>query len=134
MSGVRARMVMNARAGFDLAVRLREEGAPLGDVFSFVSGLYFRGKSAYASAFAAPPPGVPGSLVITAGRGLVSPETRIGVGDLVAIAAVPIDLTDARYRDPLVRDASNLNKSIPPSCEVVLLGSIATSAAARSGC
>jgi len=127
MSGVRARMVMNARAGFDLAVRLREEGAPLGDVFSFVSGLYFRGKSAYASAFAAPPPGVPGSLVITAGRGLVSPETRIGVGDLVAIAAVPIDLTDARYRDPLVRDASNLNKSIPPSCEVVLLGSIATS-------
>ena len=127
MSGVRARMVTNAAAGFGLAVRLREEGAALGDVFTFVSGLYFRGKSAYASAFAAPPPGVPGSLVITAGRGLLSPETLISVGDLLAIAAVPIDLSDARYRDPLVRDALSLHQSIPSSCEVVLLGSIATS-------
>jgi hypothetical protein len=31
-----------------------------------------------------------------------------------------------RYRDPLVRDALSLNQSLPPECEVVLLGSIAT--------
>ena len=31
------------------------EGAALGDVFAFVSGLYFRGKLTYARRFAAPP-------------------------------------------------------------------------------
>src|SRR5579862_765271 len=123
MSGVRGRMVANAHAEFELAVRLRQEGASLGDIFSFVSGLYFRGKSMYAAAFAAPPPG---SLVITAGRGLLPPHTRIQIADLHAIAAVPIDLSNARYRDPLVRDALSLNQSLPPECEVVLLGSIAT--------
>ncbi len=127
MSGVRGRLVTRAEAEFDLAVRLRQEGATLGNVFSFISGLYFRGKSMYASAFAAPPSGAPASLVITAGRGLLPPETLIRVGDLLAIAEVPIDLADARYRDPLVRDASSLNQSLPPSCAVVLLGSIATS-------
>ncbi len=126
MSGVRGRIVTNPRAEFELAVRLREQGATLGEIFAFVSGLYFRGKSLYAAAFAAPPPGGPGSLVITAGRGLLSPQTVINIGDLHAIAAVPIDLSDPRYRDPLERDAQRLNKSIPPDCEVVLLGSIAT--------
>jgi hypothetical protein len=125
-SGPRARMVMNERAEFELAVRLRREGAPLGDIFGFISGLYFRGKSAYSNAFAVPPPGVAGSLVITAGRGLVPPETLIGFADLLAIAAVPIDLGEPRYRDPFERDAVRLYKTISPDCEVVLLGSIAT--------
>ena len=41
---------------FPVAAALRsEEGASLGEVFSFVSGLYFRGKLAYAEAFARPP-------------------------------------------------------------------------------
>src|SRR5712691_10328264 len=105
MSGVPGRIVTNPRAEFDVAVRLREQGASLGEIFAFVSGLYFRGKSMYASPLAAPPPGVPGSLVITAGRGLLSPETLISIADLHAIAAVPIDLTDPRYLDPLERDA-----------------------------
>ena len=48
-------MVMNERATFDLAVRLRGEGALLGDLYAFISGLYFRGKFAYSSAFAVPP-------------------------------------------------------------------------------
>ena len=42
--GVRARMLLSGRAQFDLAVRLRREGLPLGEIFSFISGLYFRGK------------------------------------------------------------------------------------------
>ena len=55
-AGVRARMVMSERATFPLAARLRSaEGAPIGDVFSFLSGLYFRGKVTYARAFASPP-------------------------------------------------------------------------------
>ena len=51
----------NAQARFELARRLaRGHGPPLGEVFAFLSGLYFRGKLAYARAFARPPGGVPG--------------------------------------------------------------------------
>src|SRR5260370_18194961 len=69
-SGARARMVMNERAEFELAIRLRLEGAPLGEVFEFINGLYFRGKSAYCTAFAAPPPHLPCSPVAPAPRAI----------------------------------------------------------------
>jgi hypothetical protein len=121
-----ARLALNPRAEFDLAVRLRGEGAPLGDVYAFISGLYFRGKLAYSKAFAAPPPGAPGSLVITPGRGLVSLETLITIEDLRAIAAVRIDLDDPSYRAPLERDARSLDEAAGPDCRYVLLGSLAT--------
>jgi hypothetical protein len=120
-------MVLNECAEFDLAVRLRDEGAALGDLFAFISGLYFRGKFAYSSAFAAPPSGAPGSLVITAGRGLLPPETKMSLSDMRALAGVPIDLANPFYRDPFERDARSLFKTLPQDCEVVLLGSIATS-------
>ncbi len=119
-------MVLGGRSKFDLAVRLRGEGAPLGEVFSFISGLYFRGKLAYAEAFAAPPAGVPGSLVITAGRGLLPPDTPVTLAELRDIAAVPIDRADPRYRAPLERDARILAGATGPECEFVLLGSVAT--------
>ena len=41
-------MTLRDQARFDLAVRLRQEGAPIGEVFSFISGLYFRGKVVYS--------------------------------------------------------------------------------------
>lgn len=110
---------MNETAEFELAVRLRGEGAPLGEVFAFISGLYFRGKMAYANAFGTP-------LVITAGRGLLPPDTLITLSDLREIAAVPIDLAHPLYRQPLERDALQLHKTLTPGREVVLLGSIAT--------
>jgi hypothetical protein len=110
---------MNQAAPFELARRLCREGAALGDVFAFISGLYFRGKIAYSTAFGTP-------LVITAGRGLLPPETLITVDDLRAIAAVPVDLADPLYRKPLERDALQLHRSLDPDCEVVLLGSLAT--------
>jgi hypothetical protein len=119
-------MVMNERAQFDLAVKLRREGAPLGEVFSFLSGLYFRGKLAYAEAFAAPPPGVPGSVVITAGRGLLPPETPITAEQMREISGVPIDASNPRYRLPLERDARILDAAAGPDCDLVLLGSVAT--------
>jgi len=124
--GERARMLLNERAQFELAVRLRQSGAPLGEVFAFMSGLYFRGKLAYARAFGAPPPGLGGSYVITAGRGLVPSEKQVTAQDLREIAAVPIDAADQRYREPLERDARALAQLAPPPCEIVLLGSVAT--------
>ena len=46
-------MLLNPRAQFSLAVRLREpDGAEIGEVFSFLSKLYFRGKLTYAREFA----------------------------------------------------------------------------------
>src|SRR4029079_11763891 len=95
-SGQRATLLFNERAQFFLARRLREQGAPLGEVFSFLSGLYFRGKLMYARAFSQPPVehGTPRRAfpteitVITAGRGLLDPETIVGLEDLRAFAAV----------------------------------------------
>jgi hypothetical protein len=119
-------MVLNDRAQFDLAVNLRQGGAPLGEVFQFISGLYFRGKAAYSRAFAAPPRGVPASVVITAGFGLIPPETVVTIEQLRAIAAVPIDASEARYRAPLERDAALLAEAAGPDCDFILLGSVAT--------
>lgn len=119
-------MVLNGTAGFDLAVRLREGSAQLGEVFAFISGLYFRGKLAYSAAFAAPPAGVPGALVITGGMGLAPPETRIDIEQLRRIASVPVDAADARYREPLDRDARLLESAMGRAGDVVLLGSVAT--------
>jgi hypothetical protein len=68
--GERAQFVFDEHARFDLARRLRtRDGAPLGEVMSFLSGLYFRGKLAYALRFACPPMGVPGVFVITPCQG-----------------------------------------------------------------
>ncbi|MGH6915637.1 MAG: hypothetical protein ACREH3_18265, partial [Geminicoccales bacterium] len=81
--GVRARIVASPEAGFPLACQLRSgAGAPLGDVFSFVSGLYFRGKLAYARRFARPPDPDEavvggGVLVITPSAGLRSADTPV---------------------------------------------------------
>jgi hypothetical protein len=124
--GVRAKMIMSENAGFILARRLRNDGLPLGELFSFISGLYFRGKLAYARAFASPPVGMPGILVITAGRGLVSPDALMTHDEMVEIADVPVDANDPRYREPLERDAQELLRRAGKRCEIVLLGSIAT--------
>lgn len=127
--GERARLVLRHGAQFDLARRLRKrEGAALGEVFSFLSGLYFRGKLTYASSFARPPAGVPGVLVITPCQGLRPPDVRVAVRDLRRYAKVDIATDDPRYREPLVRDAWSLRGSLEklPAWEVILLGSVAT--------
>jgi hypothetical protein len=124
--GLRAKMIMSENARFILARRLRNDGLPIGELFTFISGLYFRGKLAYAQTFASPPAKVPGIFVITAGRGLVAPETLVSHDDLLEIAGVPVDARDPRYRHPLERDAQELFRHAGKRCEVVLLGSIAT--------
>jgi hypothetical protein len=124
-AGVRARMVLSESAGFDLAVRLRDGGVEIGELFSFISGLYFRGKIAYAQAFAAPPDGVGGVHVITAAGGLLPPHTQVTLESMRRLAGVAIDPADDRYRLPLERDARSLDASAGPDCEIVLLGSVA---------
>jgi len=118
---------MSERAQFDLARRLRSaEGATLAEVFTFLSGLYFRGKIAYANVFARVRNGNSGALVITPTRGLVDAHSFITLDDLREFAEVDVDLADARYRKPLERDARKLAKKLSPRCEVILLGSIAS--------
>ena len=124
--GARAQVVLREQARFDLAERLRAGAASLGEVFTFMSGLYFRGKLAYATRFAAPPEGCPGVLVITPDRGLLSPDTRITHRDLRAFARVPIDAGERRYVRPFREAAEQLRTRLGERAEVVLLGSIAT--------
>ncbi len=126
--GKRATLLFNDRAEFDIARRVREQpGAPLGDVFSFLSGLYFRGKLAYAREFQNPPPRrAPGIQIITATDGLYSPGSLVRLRDLERFATVPIDADESRYRYPLERDAGKIAERIGPKCQIVLLGSVAT--------
>jgi hypothetical protein len=125
--GERARLILSDHARFELARRLRgKRGAPIAEVFTFLSGLYFRGKIAYATAFARPVRGTPGILVITPTRGLVDATTRIGLEDLREFAAVDIQEDDPRYRLPIERDARRLAQKLPADSEIILLGSIAT--------
>jgi hypothetical protein len=124
--GKRAAMLLAPTAEFALAAALRSGGAPLADVFSFLSGLYFRGKIAYARAFARPREGVGGAFVITSCRGLRSPDERIDGATLREFAAVPIDSAEQRYHRPLALDARALAEAAGDDCEIVLLGSIAT--------
>ena len=119
--GRRAKMLLNPKATFPLAVQLRSEGAPIGDVFAFLSGLYFRGKIAYASAFADG-----ASFVITTDRGLVPPDTRVTHEDIVRFAGIDLASGDERFRGPLRRTAERLNTALGGGGNVVLLGSIAT--------
>ena len=120
-------MLLSPNASFDLAERVRSaEGASLGDVFAFLSGLYFRGKLAYARAFARQPGERPSTFVITTDRGLVVPHTHVHRHDLLSFCAIDIASGDERYVSPLRRDAKRLAGEIGGETRIVLLGSIAT--------
>jgi hypothetical protein len=130
--GRRASQVISDKAEFALARRLRSpEGATLGETFAFMSGLYFRGKLAYARRFAAPPdPGDPlvagGVLVITPNAGLRGADVAVTRDSIRRFAGEPIDLENERYLRPLERSARTLRAAVGAECEVVLLGSVAS--------
>jgi hypothetical protein len=117
--GERAQLLFNPRARFDLAQRLRTDGATLGEVFSFLSGLYFRGKLAYAERFGLP-------LVITTNAGLLPADTRVTLDMLRAAARVDIKARNPRYRRPLLAAAQTVASHLGPDGVVTLLGSIAS--------
>lgn len=122
--GKRAAMLLNDRAEFPLAVRLRSAGLTIGEAFSFLSGLYFRGKLAYAERFARPPTGEPGVQVITTDRGLLAADAPVSIADLRKFGSVDIRSDHPPYRAPLERDVTRLLRQ--GNAEVVLLGSVAT--------
>src|SRR5687768_17475078 len=81
-SGRRAQLLTRPLAKFELARQVQIGAATLGEVFTFCSGLYFRGKLIYARRFARPSASLPGTLIITPSRGLVPAETNVGLADL----------------------------------------------------
>ncbi|MBC8105142.1 MAG: hypothetical protein H7Z14_01010 [Anaerolineae bacterium] len=105
------------------------KGAAIADVFSFLSGLYFRGKIAYARSFGvAPQRSIAPAYVITSTHGLVSIDTHVTADDLIAMRDVPIDADEPRYRGAIETDVARIlrAKNCDANCRFVLLGSIAT--------
>ena len=126
-NGQRARWIFKKTARSDLAKRLRSpEGAPLGEVYTFLSALYFRGKLAYARAFARPPVSGQGVFIITPTAGLLSHDTMIRLARLRGFSRSSISEKNPRYRVSLVRTVKRLAAELDSDCEVVLLGSIAS--------
>ena len=125
-NGLRARWVLKKTSRSELAQRLRAGGAPLGEVFSFLSALYFRGKLAYALAFAAPPSGCPGVWLITPTAGLVPHDRVIRLAGLRGYSRGRIHVKNKPYCTALRRSAKKLAAQTGEDCEIVLLGSLAT--------
>ncbi len=123
-SGRRAQMLIRPEARFELARKVQIGDAELGDVFTFCSGLYFRGKLAYARQFARATGHVSGVQIITPSRGLMMPESRVGLAELREFSAVDVDADEPQFADPLRRGARDLLDA--GVNEIVLLGSIAT--------
>src|SRR5438094_6519987 len=91
-----------------MARRLRNQGVPLGEVLSFISGLYFRGKLAYAEKFAEVAGDVRAAYVITASAGLIPCELE----RLREISAGEVDRANEKDRGPLDRDSAPLSELV----------------------
>jgi hypothetical protein len=124
-SGIKGQRLLGSASNCELAVRLRDGGVALGEVYRFISSLYFRGKLEYAQRFQNPPQGVGGVQVIT-GSGLMLPETVITLKQLQEISAIPIDAKNSDYRLLLGRDLIHLREIVGGGVDVILLGSVAT--------
>lgn len=116
-NGERAAMLVRSSSPLGQQLRSRD-GAPLGEVFAWLSALYFRGKLAYARRF-----GVP--FLIAPGLGLQPPEARIVAADVQAMGSIDVASDNAVFVDPLLRDAALVGDSYRQS-RFVLLGSVAS--------
>jgi hypothetical protein len=123
-SGLRAQWLTRPQANFELARRVQIGDASIGEIFAFCSGLYFRGKLAYATRFAQVPPLLSGVQVITPSRGLLPADTKIGLQELNEFSGVTVDATEQRFTGPLQATARGLPFTEP--FEAVILGSVAT--------
>jgi hypothetical protein len=126
VSGIRGQRLLSPTGESDLALRLRDSGVSLGEVYRFISSLYFRGKLDYAHRFQNPPRGIAGVQIIT-GDGLMLPETIITVSELRRISANSIDEKNSDYRRRLDSDLRCLRERVSDDTEIILLGSVATS-------
>lgn len=126
LSGKRGQMLLNPEARFDLARRLRSpQGAPLGEVFTFISGLYFRGKMAYAERFGHASC-TPASYVMTAGGGLCTLEAPVTLARLEGWQQVSVSEHNPHFTSPLIRQVCELSDRLGAGARFVLLGSLAS--------
>jgi hypothetical protein len=126
-AGRRASMLLRQGSEMALARQLRADALTLGAAFSFLSGLYFRGKLSYATTFGrrSDEP-TDATLIITPTRGLERPDLPLTTKLLEEFAAVDISEDNPRYRNALERDVEALRARLPENVRVILLGSIAT--------
>ena len=124
VGGKRTDLLLSPNARFELAHRIQTTGAPLGEAFTFLSGLYFRGKSIYANRFVRPYKKVPGVYVIISNHGLLPIDTIVTKEDVVSFGEIPIDPADKRYVQNLQEAAAKLLEKLPRNADVILLGSI----------
>jgi hypothetical protein len=127
LSGKRGQMLLKASAEFELSRALRSpDGAPLGKTFSFVSGLYFRGKAEYARRFGRALAGGPSAFVMTAGGGLCSLDETVTKARLESWQRVAVSEHNPHFTAPLQRHACELLDAHDSSARFVLLGSVAS--------
>ena len=117
--GRRAAVLLNAESQAVSAIEFRSGKMSLGRAFTFMSGLYFRGKLAYAAAFG-------DALVITPTRGLQPPSLPFNMKLLREFAVGDVSLDSPAYRRALERDAKALARRVGDHGQVVLLGSVAS--------
>lgn len=127
VNGIRARHILRAGARNDLALRYREGCLAIEDAFAYMSALYFRGKLAYARAFATcgERPIEP-ARVITAGYGLVPFGWLLDPERIRKLRRTEVSLDCRAYVQPLKKSCLELASHLTESDEVVLLGSVAT--------
>jgi hypothetical protein len=117
--GRRAAILLNPRSPAVTSQALRQGGLTLGDAFAFMSGLYFRGKLAYATRFGQ-------AYVITPTRGLQPPSMAFSLALLREFAVGEVSLDNPIYRTALERDVRTIAKQLKRDSQVVLLGSVAS--------
>ncbi len=121
LNGVRGTRLLEEKACSELAARLRSvDGATIGEIYTHISTLYFRGKLAYGLHFG----GEAATRVVVPGYGLELPSWQVDLSRAREICACPVDPQNAGYREPFARDVEALAAS--SDGPVVFLGSLAT--------
>lgn len=117
--GRRAAILLNPKSEAATVREFRSGTMTLGRAFAFMSGLYFRGKLAYAERFG-------DAFVITPTRGLQSPALPFDLRLLREFAVGDVSLDNPEYRVALEKDVKALARKIGKHGQVVLLGSVAS--------
>lgn len=117
--GRRAQILLNPKSPAVTSQALRDGRLTLGDAFAFMSGLYFRGKLAYAERYGR-------AYVITPSRGLQPPSAPFTLRLLREFAAGDVSLDNPAYRTALARDVKAIARDLAEDSQVVLLGSVAS--------
>jgi hypothetical protein len=117
--GRRAAILLNDKSEAVTAREFRAGTMSLGRAFAFMSGLYFRGKLAYAERFGE-------AIVITPTRGLQPAALPFNLPLLREFAVGDISVDNREYRVALERDATALARRVGHGGQVVLLGSVAS--------